>query len=130
MPNSVFLIRDAPSCTDYRADSKDSEDLPNHSEWFGTLEPLETWLLVRIEENSMQRLSDLSRGYNIEQTRLQAALERLTCRELVQAAPADGGAQRYKISAAGCSVFNSLIKARRDHLAEMSSDWSTRNGKK
>jgi len=48
----------------------------------------------------------------------------------VQAAPADGGAQRYKISAAGCSVFNSLIKARRDHLAEMSSDWSDQEREK
>jgi EmrB/QacA subfamily drug resistance transporter len=88
------------------------------------LEPLEAWLLVRIEENSMLHLRKLAGDYNIEHNRLQAALEALTRRGLVQAASVDGDAQRYKITAAGCAVFSSLIKARRDHLAEMSSDWS------
>ena len=78
----------------------------------------------------MQRLSDLSRDYNIDQTRLQAARKGSHVGNWCKPHRRTEVRSASKISAAGCSVFNSLIKARRDHLAEMSSDWSDQEREK
>jgi DNA-binding MarR family transcriptional regulator len=89
------------------------------------LKPAAAWLLVKIEENSNVDLDDLSRKYNVDAGRVNDALAELERSGLVTIIPGAGKEKkRYKITPDGCAVFNRLVKARREHLTEISSEWS------
>jgi DNA-binding MarR family transcriptional regulator len=87
------------------------------------LPPLNAWLLVRVEENSRLNLDQLLNKYRLEPERIQTGLDQLVQRGLVKV-DADNKMARYQITAEGCAIFNRLVKARRDQLAEMTKDWS------
>jgi EmrB/QacA subfamily drug resistance transporter len=83
------------------------------------LSPAAAWLLVRLEEQPNVDLDHLSRSYAIDSRRLRDALEDLVRRGFI-AANGDG---RRSITREGCAVFNKLVAARRNHLAEVCAEW-------
>ncbi len=88
------------------------------------LSPAAAWLLVRLEADPALDMVNLSRACRVEPGGLQAALEEIAARGLVVEGAAADGKRRRKITAAGCAVFNRLVAARREHLAEIGSEWS------
>lgn len=85
------------------------------------LSPTAAWLLVQIEREPGVHLTELGRRGKCEAKDLQAATAELLPRSLITA-----GSVRdvYRLTEAGCELYNRLVAARREHLAELWPEWS------
>ncbi len=73
----------------------------------------------------MLDLAALARTHQIEIERLRAALAELFDHGLiVETDQADSHIPRRELTNEGCNVFDRLVAARRDHLAEVWAEWS------
>jgi EmrB/QacA subfamily drug resistance transporter len=89
------------------------------------LSPAAAWLLGRLEKDSGIDPASLARAHRIESDRINAALaELLEQRLIVETNPGDGKGRRRVLTEEGCRVFNRLVGARREHLAELWPEWS------
>jgi EmrB/QacA subfamily drug resistance transporter len=84
-----------------------------------------TWLLGRVEKDSELDPGDLARAHRIEPDRINAAISELLDRRLiVETNSEDGKGRKRVLMEEGCRVFNRLVAARREHLAELWPEWS------
>jgi EmrB/QacA subfamily drug resistance transporter len=82
-----------------------------------SLTPLAAWLLVSLERSPDQSPLELGRARGIAADRVQAALDELRARQLIESADA------HELTDAGCQVLERLVDARRAHLEELAADW-------
>ena len=87
------------------------------------LSPAAAWLLVQIERERDVDVSELGRRGKADARILQAATAELLQESLIAAAEV---ADVYRLTAAGCEIYNRLVAARREHLAELWPEWSPR----
>ena len=85
------------------------------------LSPTAAWLLVQIERERGVDVNELGRRGKCDAKNLQAAAAELLHKSLI-AAGAD--ADVYRLTEAGCEIYNRLVAARREHLAELWPEWS------
>jgi EmrB/QacA subfamily drug resistance transporter len=87
-----------------------------------TLTPLAAWLLVQLERNPDEDLSDLPMRRGIPTERVRAALDELRGRGLIEG---DGTSApvRPTLTSSGCEVLDRLVSARRAHLSELAAEW-------
>jgi DNA-binding MarR family transcriptional regulator len=89
------------------------------------LSPAAAWLLGRLEKDSGLDPAKLSRAHRLEHDRINAALAELLDRRLiVETNAADGKGAKRVLTEDGRGVFNKLVAARREHLAELWPEWS------
>jgi DNA-binding MarR family transcriptional regulator len=86
-----------------------------------TLSPLAAWLLVQIERNPDEDLSDLPMRRGIPTERVRAALDELRGRGLIREEPT--ATAQAKLTSSGCEVLDRLVSARRAHLSELAAEW-------
>lgn len=85
------------------------------------LTPAAAWLLVQIERERDVEVSELGRRGKADAKILQAAAAELLEKSLIAAGEA---ADVYRLTEAGCEMYNRLVAARREHLAELWPEWS------
>jgi DNA-binding MarR family transcriptional regulator len=85
------------------------------------LSPQAAWLLVQIEREPGKSVTELARKGKADQSKLSASRAELLEKSLV--APARE-ADVYMLTGAGCDIYNRLVAARREHLAELWPEWS------
>jgi EmrB/QacA subfamily drug resistance transporter len=89
-----------------------------------SLSPAAAWLLVQLEKDPTLDPAALSHRHQIEPDRLRAALAELSDQTLIGEAISEGDHGRHReLTRTGCDVLRRLVDARRDHLAELWSDW-------
>ena len=89
-----------------------------------TLTPLAAWLLVQIECTPEVSPASLGAARAIPVERVERALEELRSHRLIgEPATRDASAPTVPVTAAGCTVLERLVTARRAHLAELAADW-------
>ncbi len=89
------------------------------------LSPGAAWALVRVEKDSELDPVSLARSHRIEPDRINAALSELLERRLiVETDSGDGKGRKRVLTEEGCHVFNRLVAARRERLAELWPEWS------
>jgi DNA-binding MarR family transcriptional regulator len=89
------------------------------------LSPAAAWLLGRVEKDSELDPGDLARAHRVEPDRINAALAELLNRRLiVETNSEDRKGRKRVLTEEGCRVFNQLVAARREHLAELWPEWS------
>lgn len=79
------------------------------------------WLLVQVERERGVEVYELGRRGKCETTKVNAATAELLNKSLIEASPV---ANVYRLTRAGCEVYNRLVAARREHLAELWPQWS------
>jgi len=83
------------------------------------------WLLVRLEEDACLEPDILARSRGIEPEILRRALLELSNQELIVERPCDHRNEPgQQLTTKGCEIFNRLVAARREHLAELWPEWS------
>jgi len=85
------------------------------------LSPTAAWLLVQIERERGVDVNELGRRGKCDAKNLQAATAELLHKSLITAGEL---ADVYRLTAAGCEMYNRLVTARREHLAELWPEWS------
>jgi EmrB/QacA subfamily drug resistance transporter len=81
------------------------------------------WLLVQIERERGVDVNELGRRAKAEPGRVNRGLAEL----LEKSAIAPGtGADVFTLTGSGCEIYNRLVAARREHLAELWPEWSPR----
>jgi EmrB/QacA subfamily drug resistance transporter len=85
------------------------------------LNPTEAWLLVQIERERGVEVNELGRRGKCDAQKLKAATAELLDKSLI-AAEADDDV--YRLTGTGCEIYNRLVAARREHLAELWPEWS------
>ena len=85
------------------------------------LSPAAAWLLVQIERERGIEISELGRRGKCDATKLKAATAELSDKSLIAAGSV---ANVYQLTQAGCDMYNRLVTARREHLAELWPEWS------
>jgi EmrB/QacA subfamily drug resistance transporter len=89
------------------------------------LTPAAAWLLGRLENDSELSVGNLSRAHRIEPEVINAALSELLDRRLIVETNSKNGKERKRVlTEEGCRIFNQLVAARREHLAEIWPEWS------
>jgi DNA-binding MarR family transcriptional regulator len=89
------------------------------------LSPAAAWLLGRLEKNPELDPASLARARRIEPELINAALADLVDRRLIVETNSEDGKRRKRVlTEEGCRVFNQLVAARREHLAELWPEWS------
>ncbi len=89
------------------------------------LTPAAAWLLGRLENDSKLSVANLARAHRIEPEVINAALSELLDRRLIVETNSKNGKERKRVlTEEGCRVFNQLVAARREHLAEIWPEWS------
>jgi EmrB/QacA subfamily drug resistance transporter len=83
------------------------------------LSPEAAWLLVRIEREKEADVKEIARRGKCSERILRSAVKQLTDPGLIV-----GANDRYGLTEAGCDVYNKLVEARREHLAELWPEWS------
>jgi EmrB/QacA subfamily drug resistance transporter len=91
-----------------------------------TLTPLAAWLLVKVERDPAADPAQLARTHHIPMERIHAALEELCGRGLIESPPAGvhNDHAMGRLTPEGCSVMGRLVAARREHLAELVTEWN------
>ena len=79
------------------------------------------WLLVQIEREHGVEVNDLGRRGKCEAKKLEAATAELLDGSFIAAGSV---ANVYVLTEAGCAIYNRLVAARREHLAELWPEWS------
>ncbi len=79
------------------------------------------WLLVQIERKPGKSIYKLGRRGKLEPAKVQIAKRELLDKSLISAAPES---DVYRLTSAGCEIYNRLAAARREHLAELWPEWS------
>lgn len=89
------------------------------------LSPAAAWLLVRLEKEPALDPAALARAHRVESGRIGEALAELSDKGLLVEADSAGrnGAGRA-LTEEGCRVFNRLVAARRERLAELWPEWA------
>jgi EmrB/QacA subfamily drug resistance transporter len=83
------------------------------------------WVLGCVEKDPKLDPVSLAHRHQIEPERISAALVELLDRRLiVETISEDGDGRRRVLTEEGCRVFNRLVAARREHLAELWPEWS------
>ena len=83
------------------------------------------WLLVRLEEDPNLDPDKLARSRHIEPDILRQALLELSNQQLtVEKIYGAGRGRERQLTTRGCEIFNQLVAARREHLAELWPEWS------
>ena len=85
------------------------------------LSPTAAWLLVQIERERGVDVNELGRRGKCDAKNLQTAKAELLHKSLIIAGDA---ADVYRLTEAGCEMYNRLVTARREHLAELWPEWS------
>lgn len=89
------------------------------------LSPAAAWLLGRVEKDPELDPAKLARAHRIEPDLIKAAISELLDRSLIVETDSEvGGGRRRMLTDEGCRVFNRLVAARREHLAELWPEWS------
>jgi len=79
------------------------------------------WLLVQIEREPNVSIHDLGRKGKADPIKLQHSKTELLDKSLVAATSAT---DVYQLNEGGCEIYNRLVAARREHLAELWPEWS------
>jgi DNA-binding MarR family transcriptional regulator len=83
--------------------------------------PAAAWLLVQIEREPGVAVNELGRKGKVAAGKLQDATAELLDKSLI----AEGSVPDvYALTGAGCEMYNRLVAARREHLAELWPEWS------
>jgi EmrB/QacA subfamily drug resistance transporter len=85
------------------------------------LSPTEAWLLVQIEREPRVDVHELGRKGKCDANKVDAATTVLLNKSLIEP---DAIANVYQLTDAGCGIYNRLVTARREHLAELWPEWS------
>jgi DNA-binding MarR family transcriptional regulator len=85
------------------------------------LSPTEAWLLVQIEREPRVAVHELGRKGKCEANKVNAATTELLNKSLIEPGAV---ANVYQLTGAGCQIYNRLVAARREHLAELWPEWS------
>jgi EmrB/QacA subfamily drug resistance transporter len=85
-----------------------------------SLTPINAWMLVQLERRKGEAPETIAASQRVEPARAWAAVEELTKSGLVSRAT---GAGPFLLTNEGCSVFDRLVEARREHLMELAADW-------
>jgi DNA-binding MarR family transcriptional regulator len=85
------------------------------------LSPGAAWLLVQIEREPNVNIHDLGRKGKADPVKLQSSKAELLDKSLVAPTSAT---DVYQLNEAGCEIYNRLVAARREHLAELWPEWS------
>ena len=85
------------------------------------LSPSAAWLLVQIEREPRVDVHELCRRGKCDATKIQAATAELMNKSLIEPGSV---ANVYQLTGAGCEMYNRLVTARREHLAELWPEWS------
>lgn len=85
------------------------------------LSTTQAWLLVQIERERGVEVNELGRRGKCDAKKLAAAAAELLDKSLIAAGSA---ANVYALTEAGCGIYNRLVAARREHLAELWPEWS------
>ena len=85
------------------------------------LRPTAAWLLVQIERERDVDVSELGRKGKCDAKNLQAAIAELLQQSLIAAGSV---VDVYRLTEAGCQIYNRLVTARRAHLADLWPEWS------
>ena len=85
------------------------------------LSPNSAWLLVQIEREPRVDVNELCRRGKCDATKVQAATSELMDKSLIEPSSV---ANVYQLTGAGCEMYNRLVTARREHLAELWPEWS------
>ncbi len=85
------------------------------------LSPGAAWLLVQIEREPNVTIHDLGRRGKADPVKLQDSKTELLDKSLIAATSATGV---YQLNEGGCEIYNRLVAARREHLAELWPEWS------
>jgi EmrB/QacA subfamily drug resistance transporter len=79
------------------------------------------WLLVQIERQPGRSTHKLGRKGKVDQLDLQISTAELLDKSLISPTSAS---DVYRLTEAGCEMYNRLVVARREHLAELWPEWS------
>jgi DNA-binding MarR family transcriptional regulator len=85
------------------------------------LSPAAAWLLVQIEREPDTNIQELGRKGKADPNKLESAKAELVDKSLIASASAS---DVYRLNEAGCEIYNRLVAARREHLAELWPEWS------
>ena len=85
------------------------------------LSPTAAWLLVQIERERDVDVNELARRGKFDAKILQNATAELLSSSLFAPAAVP---DVYQLTKAGCDIYNRLVVARREHLAELWPEWS------
>src|SRR6185503_19823463 len=85
------------------------------------LTPGAAWLLVQIEREPNVSIHDLGRKGKADPIKLQYSKTELLDKSLVAATSAT---DVYQLNEGGCEIYNRLVAARREYLAELWPEWS------
>ncbi len=85
------------------------------------LSPGAAWLLVQIEREPNVNIHDLGRKGKADPIKLQHSKAELLDKSLVAATSTT---DVYQLNEGGCEIYNRLVAARREHLAELWPEWS------
>jgi DNA-binding MarR family transcriptional regulator len=83
--------------------------------------PAAAWLLVQIEREPGVAVNELGRKGKVAAGNLQDATAELLDKSLIAAGSVP---DVYALTGAGCEMYNRLVAARREHLAELWPEWS------
>jgi DNA-binding MarR family transcriptional regulator len=83
--------------------------------------PTAAWLLVQIERERGIEVNELGRRGKCDATKMKAATAELSDKSLIAASSV---ANVYRLTEVGCGIYNRLVAARREHLAELWPEWS------
>jgi EmrB/QacA subfamily drug resistance transporter len=85
------------------------------------LSPAAAWLLAQIEREPEVNIHEFGRKGKVELNTIQSAKAELLEKSLIAPATAS---DVYRLTQAGCDIYNRLVAARREHLAELWPEWS------
>jgi EmrB/QacA subfamily drug resistance transporter len=85
------------------------------------LTPAAAWLLAQIEREPDVNVHDFGRKGKVELNTIQSAKTELLEKSLIVSATAN---DVYRLTQTGCDIYNRLVAARREHLAELWPEWS------
>jgi DNA-binding MarR family transcriptional regulator len=87
------------------------------------LPPLQAWLLLRLEEDPRLDVAAVATTYGLVLQRVSAAVSELRSRGLVIVEAGNGQPRIYKLTGAGCDLYDKLATARRERLLNLQADW-------
>ena len=85
------------------------------------LSPTEAWLLVQVEREPHVDVNELGRRGKCDANKVDAATSVLLNKSLIEPGAI---ANVYELTEGGCEIYNRLVAARREHLAELWPEWS------